>query len=183
MASIALRQHILKVGDYKSPFAHNFLVLYDDDGNVVQELHGRARNPVTRELEYLGRSSDYLEATTAPMYSQGQPEQTLWQGSYVDASARWQAAMDAQNEINRRKLTYNLAGSDLDGPRDWDTPKPDVVAGNSNSVNRTLLDAMALQAPSMPYLAPGIENPLLRQQQIDEIRQKNGLPIPKGGLF
>jgi hypothetical protein len=64
-----------------------------------------------------------------------------------------------------------------------DAPVPPVIAGNSNSVSRTLVDAMGLRMPSMPYMAPGIENPLLRQQEIQQILRNNGLPIPKGGLF
>jgi hypothetical protein len=36
----------------------------------------------------------------------------------------------------------------------------------------------------MPTMAPGTENPLLPQNQIDQIRQNNGIPpVPKGGLF
>jgi hypothetical protein len=61
---------------------------------------------------------------------------------------------------------------------------PPVIAGNSNSVNRTLIDAMGLRLPSMPTSAPGTENQLLPQNVIDQIRQNNGIPsVPKGGLF
>lgn len=116
-------------------------------------------------------------------YRDGQPEQMLWQGSYDEATARWQAARNARDEIDRRGLTYNPLGGDLNGPRDWDAPVPPVMAGNSNSVNRTLVEAMGLRLPSMPYMAPGIENPLLRQQETEQIARNNGLPVPKGGLF
>lgn len=183
MSSIALRQYILKVGH--SPFAHNYLVFYDDDGNIVGQIHGLAQGP-DGKFKDVGRSSDYL--TVVPydaqnLYREGQPEQPLWQGSYDEATARWQAAKDAYDQINRRRMTYNPLGGDLNGPRDWDAPVPPVIAGNSNSVNRTLIDAMGLRMPGMPYMAPGIENPLLRQQEIQQILQNNGLPIPKGGLF
>jgi hypothetical protein len=51
-------------------------------------------------------------------------------------------------------------------------------------VNRTLIDAMGLQSPSMPTMAPGTENPLLPQNVIDQIRTINGFPRPpRGGLF
>ncbi len=184
MSSIALRQYVLKVGN--SPFAHNYLVFYDDDGNIVGQFHGLAQDPKTGDFKDFGRSSDYL--TVVPrdaqrLYSEGQPEQMLWQGSYDEATARWQAARDAHDQINSTKLTYNPLGGDLNGPRDWDAPMPAVIAGNSNSVNRTLVEAMGLRMPSMPYMAPGIENPLLRQQEIERILRDNGLPIPKGGLF
>lgn len=184
MSSIALRQHVFTVGH--SPFAHNYLVFYDDDGNIVGQIHGLAQDPKTDDFKDVGRSSDYL--TVVPhdaqnLYREGQPEKLLWQGSYDEATARWQAAKDAYNQINGRKMTYNPLGGDLNGPRDWDAPVPAVIAGNSNSVSRTLIDAMGLRMPGMPHMAPGIENPLLRQQEIEQIVRNNGLPIPKGGLF
>src|SRR5215216_2568881 len=184
MASIALRQHVFNVGH--SPFAHNYLVFYDDNGNIVGQFHGLAQDPKSGDFTGFGRSSDYL--TVAPedslkLYRQGQPEQMLWQGSYDEATARWQAARDAHDQINSRKLTYNPLGGDLNGPRDWDAPVPPVIAGNSNSVSRTLVEAMGLRMPGMPHMAPGIENPLLRHQEIEQILRSNGLPIPKGGLF
>jgi hypothetical protein len=90
MSSIALRQYTFGVGPFT--FAHNFLVLYDNQGNVVAELHGKPADPA--------------------------------------------------------------------------------------------IDAMGLQLPSMPTMAPGAENQLLPQNQIDQIRQNNGIPpAPKGGLF
>jgi hypothetical protein len=187
MSSIAQRQYTFNVGPL--PFAHNFLVLYDDQGNVVAELHGNPANPAdgTELHKYIGRSTDNLGAFETPgkseKYIPGQEEKILWEGS-EDVMARWRAAREVANEINRRGLTYNLWGSDLNGPRDWDAPVPPVIAGNSNSVNRTLIDAMALQMPGMPTMAPGTENPLLPQNQIDQIRQNNGIPpVPKGGLF
>ena len=54
MSSIALRQHIFKVGH--SPFAHNYLVFYDDQGNIVGEFHGLAQNPDSGEFVDFGRS-------------------------------------------------------------------------------------------------------------------------------
>jgi hypothetical protein len=156
---------------------------------VLAELHGKPADPASgKELnKYIGRSTDNLGAFEEPgksyMYIPGQEEKILWQGS-EDAMTKWQAANDAAKEINRRGLTYNLWGSDLNGPKDWDAPAPQVIAGNSNSVNRTLIDAMGLQLPGMSTMAPGTENPLLPQDVIDQIRRNNGIPPqPKGGLF
>lgn len=115
------------------------------------------------------------------MYLDGEQERVLLNRPGDDLNAIWQAAREAANQIDGRNLTYNFWGSDLNGPRDWDSPVPDVIAGNSNSVSSTLIDAMGLRMPSMHWMAPGIENPLLRQQQIEQIRRNNG--IPKGGLF
>jgi hypothetical protein len=91
MPSIAVRQCTFKVGPL--PFAHNFLVLYDDQGNVLSECHGNPADPATRqELDkYIGRSSDNLgafEKSRSWMNAPGQQEKILWQGS-DDAMARW----------------------------------------------------------------------------------------------
>jgi hypothetical protein len=187
MSSIALRQHTFDVGPLS--FAHNYLVLYDDQGNVVAELHGKPADPATgAELDKaIGRSTDNLGAFERSGKSllniPGQQEKILWQGS-EGTMARWQAAKDAASEIRGRNLTYNLWGSDLNGPRDWDAPLPPVIAGNSNSVARTLIDPMGVQVPSMATMAPGTENQLLSQDLIDRIRQNNGIPLlPTGGLF
>ena len=175
MSSIAVRQHTFDVGPL--PFSHNFLVLYDDAGKVVAELHGWAFDPNTgkRYRGAIGRSSHNLEAFERNgkfLYDDGQAEKTFWQGPESDAMVRWQAAKDALAEVNNRKLTYNLWGSDLNGPRDWDAPPPAVIAGNSNSVNRTAIDAMGLRLPSMPTMAPGTENELLPQSLIDQIQSQ-----------
>jgi len=120
MSSIALRQHTFDVGPFT--FAHNFLVLYDGEGNVVAELHGLATDPVTGAIRPIGRSSDYLRAFEFPgkrYWNEGQSEKTLWEGP-DGAMERWQAAKDAYNQINSRNLTYNPWGSDSQGElHDW----------------------------------------------------------------
>jgi hypothetical protein len=74
----------------------------------------------------------------------------------------------------------------MNGPRDWDAPVPDVISGNSNSVNRTLLDALRIPVPSMPLWAPGKENPLLRKEELFPPQPQGGLlspGLPKAGLL
>jgi hypothetical protein len=191
MSSISLKQFRFTVGH--SPFAHNYLVLHDDDGNVVSEMHGLPYDPVKKEHVTVGRSSDYLRAVEFPFgrYPEGKKWSTdrdsqhiLWRGSNEEAMAKWQAAKTAHDEINRGNLTYNLWGSDLNGPRDWDAPVPDVIAGNSNSVNRTLVEAMGLKMPSLPTMAPGIETPLLREGLLGQPQPNAGLLAPrKWGLL
>lgn len=155
MPSIAQRQYTINVGPFR--FAHNFLVLYDDQGNVIEEINGQPADPETmQELDkYIGCSTENLGAFPSKppgrpsrMREPNQHEKLLWDGP--DVMDRWNAAREAMGHINNRKLTYNLWGSDFDAPRDPDTPRPPVAAGNSNSVNRTLIDAMGLKLPSMP---------------------------------
>lgn len=89
MPSVAQRQYTFGVGPFK--FAHNFLVLYDDQGNVVAELHGLAKDPVTGEFRPRGRSSDNLHVIErvgkTGLNLDGQSEQVLWQGP-EDATSR-----------------------------------------------------------------------------------------------
>ncbi|MBV8187761.1 MAG: hypothetical protein JO339_11020, partial [Alphaproteobacteria bacterium] len=135
MASIALRQYPIDKIPIKLS-AHNYLVLYDNQGNLVAELHGLAQDPVTGGYKEFGRSSDYLRGVpydvrageTSGLNQLGQNERVLWQGP--GTAERWQTANDALDAINRRGLTYNFSGGDLNGPRDWDSPAPPVIAGN-----------------------------------------------------
>src|SRR5258708_35696754 len=96
MSSIALRQHQIKdtpIGEI--PFAHNYLVRYDDDGNMVSELHGLAYDPVKDEYVSVGRSSDYLRfqedvPNESRLYLLGQHEMSLLDRPGDDLGAEWQ---------------------------------------------------------------------------------------------
>lgn len=81
MSSIALRQHTFNVGPFA--FSHNFLVLYDDRGNVVSELHGLPADPATGQEtgDLVGRSRHNLRAfeySGKRWYQDGQSEKPLW---------------------------------------------------------------------------------------------------------
>ena len=189
MSSIVARQHRIHVG--QSPFAHNFLVLLDDDGNRVSELHGL---PVNAEGEVLdkGRSSEWLRAIEDLAREKPKPrldhavEQVLWQGPHNEVLAKWQAARKAHDQINSRNLSYSPLGSDFETPRDPDSPRRRIVAGHSNSVFSTLVDAMNLPQPRLPIMAPGTENPLLRKDELSPPQVKGGLlgpGLPKAGLL
>ena len=80
MSSIALRQfHIVDTPIGETPFAHNYLVRYDDNGNWVSELHGLAYDPVKKEYVPVGGPSDYLRVqeytgSKSRLYLPGQNE-------------------------------------------------------------------------------------------------------------
>lgn len=178
MTSIVARQHRFHVG--KSPFAHNFLVLLDDDGNQLTELHGLPKDVLGQPLDK-GRSSENLgvfEFTgPKPRYNHV-AEQTLWQGPLEETMAKWRKAKAAGIGIDNSKPIYNWAGSDMNGPRDRDAPIPDVIAGNSNSVYRTLIDAMGLKMPNLPIMAPGTETPLIKGGLLEQPQPNAGLLSP-----
>ena len=105
MSSIALRQHVFTVGH--SPFAHNYLVFYDDDGNIVGQFHGLAQDPNSEQFKDLGWSSDNL--TVVPndprnYYRQGQPEKML-----VAGLVRRKARRDGRRQ--RMRTIRSTAGS------------------------------------------------------------------------
>jgi hypothetical protein len=189
MSSIVARQHRIHVG--QSPFAHNFLVLLDDDGNRASELHGL---PVNAKGEVLdkGRSSEWLRAFEDLAREKPKPrldhaaEQVLWQGPHDEALARWQAAQKAHDQINSRNLSYSPLGGDFETPREPDAPRRPVIAGNSNSVFSTFVDAMGLPQARLPIMAPGTENPLLQKDELSPPQIKDGLlspDLPKAGLL
>ena len=85
--AIALRQHMLKVGD--SPFAHNYLVFYDDDGNVVSEFHGLARiRPRTDSCRLVAAATiSEQEVSMARIGFVKASRRSPWRGSYDEATA------------------------------------------------------------------------------------------------
>ncbi len=189
MSSIVARQHRIRVG--QSPFAHNFLVLLDDDGNRVSELHGLPVNAKGAVLDK-GRSSENLKVFEDLPLEYPQPrlshaaEQVLWQGPHDEALTKWQAAQKARHQINGRALSYSPLGGDFETPRDPDSPRRPVVAGNSNSVFSTLVDAMNLPQPSLSIMAPGTENPLLTKDALNPPKPKGDLltpALPSAGLL
>ena len=155
-----------------------------DQGFDLNETDQKGSRPIDGAI---GRSTDNIRVfeygANGPFNAPGQNQKVIWQGSQEEANARWQAARDAGDAINSRNLTYNFWGSDLNGPRDPNAPPPDAVAGNSNSVNKTLIDGMGLQLPSMPTMAPGTENELLPRSIIDQIRQNNNVTNQKSDLI
>jgi hypothetical protein len=191
MSSLVLRQYQIKDSPFgEIPFAHNYLVRYDDNGNVVSEMHGLAYDPVEDQYKAVGRSSDYIRSREFGEKSYlnlpGQHEKVLIDRPGDDLSTEWQTLRDTADKIDGKGLTYIWAGSDMNGPRDWDAPTPDVISGNSNSFNRTLLDALRIPVPGMPFWAPGKENPLLREKELFPPQPQGGLlsPVqPKAGLL
>lgn len=184
MSSIRLRQfHIKETPIGETPFAHNYLTLYDDNGNLVSEMHGLAFDPKEKRYVPVGSPSDYLRFQEYPggksgLYLPGQNEKVLLDRPGDDLSKEWETMRATGEKINRKNLMYNKAGSDMNGPRDWDAPVPDVISGNSNSVNRTLLDSLRIPVPSMPLWTPGKENPLLREKELFPPQIKGGLLSP-----
>ena len=111
MSSIALRQFQIKDTPFgEIPFAHNYLVRYDDDGNVVSEMHGLAWDPKKGAHVAVGRSSDYLRALEFSGKSYlnlpGQHEKILLHRPGDDLSAEWQTLLDTGKKIDRKGLTY-----------------------------------------------------------------------------
>jgi hypothetical protein len=111
MSSIALRQFQIKDTPFgEIPFAHNYLVRYDDDGNVISEMHGLAWDPKKEAYVAIGRSSDYLRTWESPGKSNlnlpGQHEKILLDRPGDDLGVEWQTLRDTGKKIDHKGLTY-----------------------------------------------------------------------------
>jgi len=152
------------------------IVLYDDQGNVVGELHGVAQDPMSGQFKSFGRSSDNLHVEPVPgrsgMNLDGQSERTLWQGQ--GTQERWQAANDAAEAINRRKLIYNFWGSDLNGTGDWDAPRSRVTATRSIVRSSTRWDWKCPACPPWRRAGRTSSCPKMRSMQFEQRTASRG---------
>jgi hypothetical protein len=93
MYSIAVRQYAIGAG----VAAHDYLVMLDDQGNIVKQFHGLAADATTGEpiSGAVGRSNnlikgfEYGQFGDGPYNQAGQAQTILWQGSQQDAEAKW----------------------------------------------------------------------------------------------
>lgn len=151
--SIHFMQHPLIFG-----FAgHNYIALYDADGNIVSELHGLATNPETGEWRYIGtHSTDLLkvwEFDTSKYYiaSKNFPGRILAEGAKDEIANLWQKAESCKEPINSQNISYPAFGFSI---------RNETV--NSNSVAYTLAKCMGLDTKHIGLMTPGSDLDLLK---------------------
>ena len=136
---------------------HHFLVLKDGNGKTVRELHGGAEEigldgQPTGNLKLTALSGTHLvkegdvskgvgketysrnpiaSDPTADDYPNARWEVELQRGSQNDIMNRWNAAVDAAEEINSKKYNY------------LPTPNGSIYTGNSNSSSNTLAQVVS----------------------------------------
>ncbi|MDI1258127.1 calcium-binding protein [Aquabacterium sp.] len=170
---------------------HYYLTLVDDNGKLVSEMHGLATSddgktkPIGSTL--LGDTVEFYEfnATTGSLDSDGRPYSgggAGWSGYYdkghpseVIASGDEQAITDLWNKartagaaINEQDIGYSFYGGGKN-------------EGNSNSVNKTLLDAMGKTGHDLSWrLTPGDGKNLLNPtpNPFDKHQDEGALGLP-----
>lgn len=151
--SIHFMQHPLIFG-----FAgHNYIALYDADGNIVSELHGLATNPQTGEWRYIGtKSTDLLkvwefDASKYYLASKNFPGRILAEGNKDEMLDLWKEAEGCKEPINNQNISYPMFGFSI---------KNETI--NSNSVAYTLTRCMGLDARHIGLITPGSDLNLLK---------------------
>lgn len=144
---------------------HDLLILKDPEGRILGELDGLATGADgnIKPIGYL--SSDTLKFYSFDgryLYSDSQPQQTIYSGDLEDVLSRWNAAIDAGEEINKLNLPYPFMG----------------LGDNSNAVASTLIAAMGINETAVPGSAaimPGRGSILLPKELLDQIRDNNNI--------
>ena len=152
--SIQLMQHPLFFG----LAGHNYLVVRNQDGDIVSELHGLATDTTTKKWKYVGmKSSDVLQVWKfdGPRYylaEKGFSGILLNQGTQGEVESIWEKTTDCITLINAQNIPYPPFGVKVSGETE-----------NSNSVAYTLALCMGLDARHIGILTPGETKNLLMQ--------------------
>ncbi len=151
--SIQLMQHPLLFG-----FAgHNYLALRDQNGNIVEELHGLATDAATGQWKYVGTNpTDILqvwefESGRYYLAEKKFPGIIMDQGVQSDIFALWKKALSCKDPINQEKTGYPPYGFSF---------KSETL--NSNSVAYTLALCMGLDTRHIGIWTPGATMNLLK---------------------
>lgn len=145
-----------------TPFSHNFWVLANPAGEVVDQFHGLAVDRKTGQTKAVGTARDLLQvvrdATIRWSLQPGQPVTVCASGPASEIGRRWQAAIDAMPALNWLALPY---------PNPWQH----FYKPNSNSVFSTVGQIMGFVAPAflLATWAPGTDL-VVSQALVDEYR-------------
>lgn len=144
--SIQFMQHPILFG-----FAgHNYLLLRDDRGSIISELHGLATDPATGNWKYIGTNkTDLLKVWEfdSSRYYTGEksfPGIILLQGNGQEIQSRWALAQKCIDPINSKNIPYPPYGFSL---RNETT--------NSNSVAYSLAQCMRVDVRHLGIFTPG----------------------------
>jgi len=137
--------------------SHNYLILRDQNGTVINELHGvptKEDGTFVRVAFTSGHLLKVLEFSTPP-YGNAQnyhPSGVIVTSGDKDSMlAKWQDGLSCAKSINAKGLTYPAFGINFED---------DTV--NSNSVATTLLSCMHLPSPKVGLLTPGYTNLIMK---------------------
>ena len=151
--SIQIMQHPLLFGIT----GHNYLALRNQDGDIVEELHGLATDGITGQWKYIGtKSTDVLKVWefSGPRYylaEKAYPGKILTEGTWQNMKTLWDMARGCKKPINDKNIPYPMLGVNLNGETE-----------NSNSVAYTLSLCMGFDAKHVGLVTPGEKKNLLQ---------------------
>ncbi len=155
MWSVETLQHPLLLG----LAGHNYLILRNDKGQIVSELHGLATDASTGTYKYFGtKKTDELKVWefSSIRYSMKEyqfPGVVLTQGDVSTTLTLWGLAKNCMAEINKKDILYSLYGINLLGTTE-----------NSNSATYTLAQCMGLDIRHIGIFTPGSQTDLLESR-------------------
>lgn len=159
--------------------SHDFLVLRDEKGRAIAELHGLATDRETGKAIPVGddeskhslrvwhfaRDAEYADhmgvrPSKSGLLQDGQDHVTVLKADKQEVMARWNAAVAAKGQLNALDLDYPNYGFNI---------LTDTV--NSNAAYRTLSEIMGVPVHDFPWkLEPGLDNRMVDQKEIDRLR-------------
>lgn len=134
---------------------HNFLVLRDDKGKVVSELHGLATDTTTNTWKRVGTGRgeilhvwEFTDGHTGEEVGR-LPGVVLKEGSEIELRTLWQKGKVCADKINEENIPYPAFGISM-----YETE-------NSNSVAYTLMKCMGFNSKHIGLIVPGEQTDLL----------------------
>lgn len=156
MKIIQAQKDIIGIG------SHNFIVLINDVGQEIAQLHGwQVKNGVV-DVSGVGGQ---LQVRTDHTYNLNDPaidRGILWEGTATEGYQLWEIAKDCAEVINDLNYDYNMF---------------DTFGGhNSNAAASTLIECMDLPEIDLDGWSPGTNEIIIDTATIEHIRQENGRP-------
>lgn len=135
---------------------HNYIVLKDQTGTIVSELHGLATDPVTGLWKYIGTEpTDLLrvwefDETRYYLAEKSFPGVIVAEGDKDTITSKWTAGLACKEKINQQYIPYPPYGFRITDETE-----------NSNSVAYTLALCMGADVRHIGFITPGARSNLL----------------------
>lgn len=139
---------------------HDLWALFDDSGNMVQQINGFALVDGAINTTALSGTLVATFEYRMPDFNASSPQVTVLQGTMDYLAPFWNAAKDCATQITAHNFEYS-----------WSSQ-------NSNSVYSTVAQCMNVAAPDVGAwytVTPGLNNVLLTVQEVSSILIRNNI--------
>ncbi len=87
-------------------FGHNYWVLLDDNGNVLDQIHGFAKDSAGNLTTSALGGTVFVVSGVNLDYSPSVPQATAAEGTTAEMYKLWNAALDCKVAINDKNVPY-----------------------------------------------------------------------------